>query len=112
MQGAQGLEVHFLSAMLSTLPLDPALMERGYTSFKRHRYVNPADEAEPGSNNEVVKESRYETKIRPLPANPNPSAGDLPLLPAKPDADAPPPLPVEPGAAEEEEMGGEHGDGE
>ena len=67
---AMGDDTEYLSAMVLTLPADNLSMERGYTSFKRHRYSGPMDFENGNTRSEVTIESYYDTAIRPLPAAP------------------------------------------
>lgn len=69
-----GDDTEYLSAMLLTLPADNVSMERGYTSFKRHRFSGPIDFQNGQVRSEVTIESYYDTNIRPLsPASPRES---------------------------------------
>lgn len=76
----------YLSAMVLTLPADNLSMERGYTSFKRHRYSGPMDFENDNTRSEVTIESYYDTVIRPLPPAPARESKD-PEIPA-PEAKA------------------------
>lgn len=67
---AMGDDTEYLSAMVLTLPADNLSMERGYTSFKRHRYSGPMDFENGNVRSEVTVESYYDTAIRPLPPAP------------------------------------------
>lgn len=84
---AIGDDSEYLSTMVLTLPSDNTSMERGYRSFKRHRYSNPADAENRNARSEVTIESNYDTAIHPLPPAP-PRASKNPEAPApefKPD---------------------------
>jgi hypothetical protein len=96
---AMGDDSEYLSAMVLTLPADNLSMERGYKSFKRHRYSGPIDFENENTRSEVTIESHYDTAIRPLPP-----------APARASKDAEAPAPEEPG--NEDDPAGVPGGGE